>query len=282
MVKNILLTGFDPFGGEEANPSWEAVRALDGRYLAMAVSSGGDPAGEYAAGGDPAGEYPAGGDPARESAHGRDPRQERALKRDPEGRDVSEATPAMGDLGQGEVEGGKNGWQIVVRQLPTVFGRSLEVLKQAIEEEKPAAVICVGQAGGRPDITVERIGINVDDARIPDNAEQQPVDVPVVRGGPAACWATLPIKGIVGALRTAGIPASVSNSAGTFVCNHVLYGLLHYLAQEGHLIPAGFIHIPYLPEQGCKNPGQPTMCQATVVRALELAAAETVRAVRQI
>ncbi|CAA7599534.1 Peptidase C15, pyroglutamyl peptidase I [Acididesulfobacillus acetoxydans] len=268
MIGKLLLTGFDPFGGDETNPSWEAVRILDGKYLNTVVANGGDPGGEY----------PAEGDPAGESAEGRDPGKEHAVQRGPEARDASWATPAVGDPGYGEVEGGKNGWQIVVRQLPTVFGRSLEALKKAVEEENPAAVICVGQAGGRPDITVERIGINVDDARIPDNAGQQPVDVPVVRGGPAAYWATLPLKRIVEALRTAGIPASVSNSAGTFVCNHVLYGLLHYLAEEGRIIPAGFIHIPYLPEQGCKNSGQPTMCLEVVVRALELAAAETVHA----
>lgn len=203
MSKKLLFTGFDPFGGEKTNPSWETVQVLNGKSI--------------------------------------------------------------------------QAWEVVCRELPTVFGRSIEILQQVIREEHPAAVICVGQAGGRPDITVERIGINVDDARIPDNAGQQPVDAPVVPGGPAAYWATLPVKGIVEVLKTAGIPASVSNSAGTFVCNHVLYGLLHHLNQQSELIPAGFIHIPYLPEQGIANPGQPTMCRTVVIQALELAAGETIR-----
>lgn len=132
--------------------------------------------------------------------------------------------------------------------------------------------INVGQAGGRVDITVERVAINVDDARIPDNKGQQPIDEPIVANGPAACFSTLPIKAIVSALRQQGIPASVSQTAGTFVCNHVMYGLLHQLqgksGQKG-----GFIHIPYLPEQAAAHPGQASMSVATVRAALETAIA---------
>ena len=133
-------------------------------------------------------------------------------------------------------------------------------------------MLAVGQAGGRTDITVERVAINVDDARIADNQGQQPVDVPIVADGPAAWFSSLPIKAMVVAMRNAGIPASVSQTAGTFVCNHVMYGLLHKL----HDVPAvkgGFIHIPYLPQQAAQHPGAPSMAADTVRRALEVAIA---------
>lgn len=117
----------------------------------------------------------------------------------------------------------------MARQLPCVFGESLAVLNSAIDTLSPSLVLAVGQAGGRTDITVERVAINVDDARIADNRGQQPVDEPIVADGPAAWFSTLPIKAMVAAMRSAGIPASVSQTAGTFVCNHVMYGLLHKL-----------------------------------------------------
>lgn len=164
------------------------------------------------------------------------------------------------------------GQPVIARQLPCVFGEALSVLYAAIEDLQPRLVIAVGQAGGRVDISVERVAINVDDARIPDNKGQQPVDTPIVDGGPAAWFSTLPIKAIVSALRDRGIPASVSQTAGTFVCNHVMYGLLHQLqgkrGQKG-----GFIHIPYLPEQAAAHPGQASMSVATVRAALETAIA---------
>lgn len=164
------------------------------------------------------------------------------------------------------------GQPVIARQLPCVFGEALSVLYAAIEDLQPRLVIAVGQAGGRVDISVERVAINVDDARIPDNKGQQPVDTPIVDGGPAAWFSTLPIKAIVSALRDRGIPASVSQTAGTFVCNHVMYGLLHQLqgkrGQKG-----GFIHIPYLPEQAAAHPGQASMSVATVREALETAIA---------
>ena len=148
------------------------------------------------------------------------------------------------------------GQPVIARQLPCVFGEALSVLYAAIEDLQPRLVIAVGQAGGRVDISVERVAINVDDARIPDNKGQQPVDTPIVDGGPAAWFSTLPIKAIVSALRDRGIPASVSQTAGTFVCNHVMYGLLHKL-QEQAGVRGGFIHIPWLPAQAAAHPGQP-------------------------
>lgn len=196
-MKTVLMTAFEPFGGEAINPSWEAVRALEGKQIGGAT--------------------------------------------------------------------------IVIRQLPVVFSEVLNVLNRALDEVKPDAVLSVGQAGGRSDITVERIGINVDDARIPDNAGNQPVDEPIVAGGPAAYFSRLPIKAIVAAVREAGIPASVSQTAGTFTCNRVMYGLLHWLEQHQSPARAGFIHIPYLPEQAAQHPGAPSMSVTTIIQALEIA-----------
>ncbi|WP_018702647.1 pyroglutamyl-peptidase I [Anaeromusa acidaminophila] len=190
----ILLTGFDPFGGETVNPALEAVKMLDGVVIAEA--------------------------------------------------------------------------HVVTREIPTVRVKALEAIVKAIREVQPDVVIAVGQAGGRTDITPERIAINVDDFRIPDNDGNQAVDEAVVADGPAAYWSTLPIKKIVAVLREDGIPASVSNTAGTFVCNHVFYGLMHYLQQEGNIRRGGFIHIPYLPAQAAKLPGQPSMSLEIVTKGL--------------
>jgi pyroglutamyl-peptidase len=144
------------------------------------------------------------------------------------------------------------GWQgtnfrVEVRQLPCVFGQAIDTITRAVDELHPDVVIAVGQAGGRPEISVERVAINVDDASILDNAGLQPVDTPVVAGGPAAYFSTLPIKAIARALRERGLVAGVSQTAGTFVCNHVFYGLMHHVA--GRDVKAGFIHVPFLPEQ---------------------------------
>ncbi|AHG21615.1 pyrrolidone-carboxylate peptidase [Chania multitudinisentens RB-25] len=162
------------------------------------------------------------------------------------------------------------GTHIVARQLPCVFGKALTVLNTAIDEWQPVMVLAVGQAGGRTDITLERVAINVDDARIPDNQGQQPIDQTIVEQGPAAYFSMLPIKAMVHALREAGIPASVSQTAGTYVCNHVMYGLLHRLSGQ-QTVKGGFIHIPYLPEQAAFHPGAPSMAVQTVLHALELA-----------
>ncbi|MDP9841650.1 pyroglutamyl-peptidase I [Streptosporangium lutulentum] len=167
-MRDILLTGFEPFDGAVVNPSWEAVKLV------------------------------------------------------PEVRAV---------------------------QLPCVFGEALAHLRAAVLEYEPSVIVCVGQAGGRPDVTVERVAVNLDDARIPDNAGQRPIDEPVVRGGPAAYFSTLPVKACVAAARSAGVPASVSHSAGTFVCNHVFYGLMHLIATERPAVRGGFVHVPFAPGQ---------------------------------
>ncbi|HFD2078559.1 pyroglutamyl-peptidase I [Serratia marcescens] len=195
-MQKVLITGFEPFGGERLNPSWEVVRQLNDMELV--------------------------------------------------------------------------GTRIAARQLPCVFGAALEALNAAIDEVQPVMVLAIGQAGGRTDITIERVAINVDDARIPDNQGQQPVDEPIVAGGPAAYFSTLPIKAMVSSMREAGIPAAVSQTAGTYVCNHVMYGLLHRLSGQRE-VKGGFIHIPYLPEQAAAHPGAPSMAASTVLFALELA-----------
>lgn len=194
-IANVLLTGFDPFGGETVNPSWEAVRTLDGETVA--------------------------------------------------------------------------GHTLRAVQLPTMFGRSLTALRAAMRRWKPVLVVCVGQAGGRPQLSLERVAINVDDARIPDNAGKQPIDRAVVRDGPSAYFSTLPIKAIRAALIDSGLPAEISQTAGTFVCNHVFYGLMHALAATP-AIRGGFVHIPFLPEQAARHAGAPSLAQAEVVRALRL------------
>ena len=135
------------------------------------------------------------------------------------------------------------GHRIMARELPTEFDASLIVLRKAIRETRPRLVVCVGLAAGRDAISLERIAINIDDARIPDNAGAQPIDVPVLRDGPAAYFSTLPLKAMLAALHDAGIPAEVSQTAGTFVCNHVFYGLMHALRRRSTL-RAGFIHVP--------------------------------------
>ncbi|MGQ9451030.1 MULTISPECIES: pyroglutamyl-peptidase I [Leclercia] len=201
-MQTVLITGFEPFGGETLNPSWEVVKQLDGMII--------------------------------------------------------------------------DNCRVVARQLPCVFGESLEVLNAAIDALQPSVVLAIGQAGGRVDVTIERVAINVDDARIPDNRGQQPVDVAIVPDGPAAWFSTLPIKAMVEALREAGIPASVSQTAGTFVCNHVMYGVLHKLADRPE-VKGGFIHIPYLPEQAAAHPGAPSMATHTLKKGLEIAIAVALR-----
>ena len=194
---DVVVTGFDPFGGEPVNPAWEAVKQLDGLTIA--------------------------------------------------------------------------GARVHAVQIPTVRFKAIEKVQAAIKEYDPDVVLCVGQAGGRMDLTVERVGINCDDFRIGDNEGNQPIDEPIVPGGPAAYFATLPIKRMVAALTSHGIPAKVSNTAGTFVCNHVLYGLLDTLAHDSKKRRGGFIHVPYLPEQAARLKNQPSMALATIVEGLKLA-----------
>lgn len=192
----VLLTGFEPFGGDDRNPSQAVVRALDGQTLA--------------------------------------------------------------------------GHRIVGCELPVEFGESLHVLRRALRRTRPTLVVCLGQAGGRDSISLERIAINVDDARIPDNGGAQPVDVPVVAHGPAAYFSTLPIKAMSLALAEAGIPAAVSQTAGTFVCNHVFYGLMHALRRRQD-VRGGFIHVPWSDEQAAERPGQPGLPLATMVEGIRIA-----------
>jgi pyroglutamyl-peptidase len=160
------------------------------------------------------------------------------------------------------------GHRIGAIELPTAFGASLPALRHALRQTVPRVVIATGLAGGRDGISLERIAINVIDARIPDNAGAQPIDVPVVRTGPAAYFSTLPIKAALHALRQAGIPAHVSQTAGTYVCNQVFYALMH-AARRRHGMRAGFVHVPWLPEQAERHdaPGMPL---EETVRALEI------------
>jgi pyroglutamyl-peptidase len=188
-----LVTGFEPFGGDRVNPSFEALERLPTR---------------------------------------------------------------LGPL------------DVATHALPVLFERALPALRQAIASAAPDIVLCVGLAGGRPALSLERVAINVDDARIPDNGGDQPIDRAVVAGGPAAYFATLPIKAAVAALRDAGLPAAVSNSAGTFLCNHVFYGLMHEAAGAG--FRGGFLHVPYLPNQAAQIPGAPSMALEQIVEGIEI------------
>lgn len=160
------------------------------------------------------------------------------------------------------------GHTVLAAQLPTVFGESLRVLRALLHAHRPALVVCVGQAGGRAAISLERVAINLDDAPIADNAGARPVDTPVCANAPAAYFTGLPIKAMRAALQQAGVPVEVSQTAGTFVCNHVFYGLMHALATDPALRGArgGFVHVPWLPEQG--SPGMPL---DLMVRGLRLA-----------
>lgn len=195
-MKTVLLTGFEPFGGEDINPAWEVAKQLNEKEF-----------GEY---------------------------------------------------------------KIVSKQVPTVFHKSIQILQSYIDEFVPAIIICIGQAGGRADITVERVAINIDDARIADNEGNQPVDIPVIEEGPVAYWSTLPLKAIVKKLRAEGIPASVSQTAGTFVCNHLFYGLMHVLAKSKNEARGGFVHIPFLPEQASNHSGHPSMSLSTITKGIAL------------
>jgi pyroglutamyl-peptidase len=160
---------------------------------------------------------------------------------------------------------------VQARQLPCVFGAANVALIDEIETLQPLLVICAGYAGMRQEISIERVAINLDDARIADNAGRQPIDAAIVEDGPAAYFSTLPIKAIAHALRLAQIPAGVSQSAGTFVCNHVFYGLQHYLATHRPQVRGGFIHVPYWPEQTTRHAGLAGMALEQMVEGLRLA-----------
>lgn len=196
----LLVTGFEPFGGEARNPSQEIALALDGRTI--------------------------------------------------------------------------EGHPVIAAVLPCVFGSSLDTLRHLLRRHRPALVVCLGQAAGRREITPERVAVNLDDARIPDNAGAQPLDTPVVARAPVAYWSTLPVKAIVAALRGRGIPAAVSHTAGTFVCNHVFYGLMHAL-RRSRTTRGGFIHVPLVPEQALDN--QPSLPLEQMIEGIALALQTVVR-----
>lgn len=190
----VLLTGFDPFGGESINPAWEAVKLV----------------------------------------------------------------PNMID----DIE-------VVKLQIPTVFDKSTEVLVEGIKEHKADIAICVGQAGGRYDVSIERVAINMDDARIKDNEGNQPIDEAIYSDGEAAYFTTLPIKAMVEEAKKAGVPSSVSNTAGTFVCNHIMYSLLYHIDKSSIAKKGGFIHVPYIPEQVIGKKNTPFMSLEMIAKGLE-------------
>jgi pyroglutamyl-peptidase len=160
--------------------------------------------------------------------------------------------------------------EVVTAVLPTSYARSASTLRKAIDKARPDIVLCVGQAGGRTDLCLERVGINTQDARIPDNDGKQPIDVPVSAKGPAAYFANLPIKACVAAMRKAGLPAMVSNTAGIFVCNHILYSLMDIIAADKRPMRGGFLHIPYVPEQAARLGGAPSMAVDDIARGIEI------------
>lgn len=163
-------------------------------------------------------------------------------------------------------------FDIVKLEVPTVFRKSIDTVAKAIEEEKPDVVLCIGQAGGRFEITPERVAINVDDARIKDNEGNQPIDTKIFEDGENAYFTTLPIKAMVEAIREANLPAAVSNTAGTFVCNHLMYGILYTLAKKYPHIKGGFTHVPFIPAQVARRtPVAPYMALEDIKRGLEAA-----------
>ncbi len=192
----VLITGFDPFGGEKINPAWEAVKKLDD-----------------------------------------------------------------------EIAGAK----IIKLQVPTVFRKSIEKLEEAIKEENPDIVLCIGQAGGRYEISIERVAINIDDARIKDNEGNQPIDIPIFEDGENAYFTNLPIKSMVKEMKDNKIPGAVSNTAGTFVCNHLMYGLLYLINKKYENIKGGFIHVPFIPEQVLEKKNTPCLSLDSITKGLYFA-----------
>ena len=162
------------------------------------------------------------------------------------------------------------GAEIIKLELPTVFRKSINILESALEREKPNAVICIGQAGGRDRISIERVAINISDARIPDNEGSRPIDETIFKDGENAYFSNLPIKEIVNVLKANNIPGEISNSAGTYVCNHIMYGLLYNIDKKYPKVKGGFIHIPYLPEQVIDKANTPSMSLDNIIKGLTL------------
>lgn len=174
------------------------------------------------------------------------------------------------------------GADIVKLILPVVFGESARLLEAAVQREAPDAVLCLGEAGGRDLITPERVAINLEDARIPDNAGDQPQDWPVEPGGPDACFSTLPVKRMALAIREAGLPSAVSLSAGSFVCNHLMYSLLRFCLRECPGTMAGFMHLPLLTAQAStKTPPLPGFEAEDLARGIEAAIEAIAQSLRE-
>lgn len=162
--------------------------------------------------------------------------------------------------------------QLIKLVVPTVFGLSIQTVYEAMKEHQPDVVLCIGQAGGRTSITVEQIAINLIDASIADNQGNQPTDIPVFADGADGYFSTLPVKSMVTAIRQAGIPAAVSYSAGTFVCNQLMYGVLYYIHHSFPQTQGGFVHVPYIPQQVTSmNRPAPCMALEDIVKGLEAA-----------
>ncbi|RUA05889.1 MAG: pyroglutamyl-peptidase I [Fusobacteria bacterium] len=161
------------------------------------------------------------------------------------------------------------GVEVTKLQIPTVFNESIDLLLEGIKEHQPDVVICVGQAGGRFDITIERVAINLEDARGVDNKGNQPIDKPVYSDGENAYFTNLPIKAMVEEIKKAKIPASVSNTAGTYVCNHIMYGLLYHINKFSVAKKGGFIHVPFIPEQVLDKRNMPSMDLNSIAKGLE-------------
>ncbi|SHH54474.1 pyroglutamyl-peptidase I [Thermosipho atlanticus] len=169
------------------------------------------------------------------------------------------------------------GANILKTKIPTVFYKSIQKLEEIIEKERPNIVICVGQAGGRTDITVERVAININDAKIPDNEKNQLIDTPIFEDGKNAYFSNLPIKAIVKEIRKNNIPASISNTAGTFVCNHLMYGLLYLIDKKYPNIKGGFIHVPYIHKQVLNKPNIPSMSLKDIIKGLKIAVVTSIK-----
>ena len=163
------------------------------------------------------------------------------------------------------------GAKIIKLEMPTVFRKSVEKIHEMMKAEQPDVVLSIGQAGGRFGVTPERVAINVDDARIKDNEGNQPVDTPIFTDGEAAYFSNLPVKAMVEAIKNKGLPSTLSNSAGTFVCNHVMYGVLYYIHKEFPNVRGGFIHVPFITDQVVTKPNVASMALADITEALEAA-----------
>jgi pyroglutamyl-peptidase len=186
------------------------------------------------------------------------------------GEEVNPASRAVEHLAA-SVARAREGVEVITREIPTAYGASAMAVQEAICRCSPQAVICVGQAGGAAGMRVERVALNLDDARIPDNLGNKPSDRPIAPGGPVAYWATIPVRDVVEAMKAEGIPAFLSYSAGTFVCNHVFYSTCHFVATNSLPIQVGFIHVPCLPEQVVEKSQTPSMSQECITTGLEAA-----------